>query len=86
MRIQNTEPRTDTADEESRAVRAIQNIAALPGVNYGAIAVATGTSPATVRVVLLTGRLPTRPNSRRALLDFAARNAAARDRRDLVFV
>lgn len=74
------------SEDEAATVRIIQAIAMMPGCNYSAIAIAAGTSPATVRAVLFTGRLPRREHARRSLVDFAQRNAEARERRQLVFV
>ncbi len=73
-------------DEAAWAVRVLQNLATLPGLHYSALAAFTGNSPTTIRAVLLTGQLPKREHARRTLVEFARRNATARERRDLVIV
>jgi len=76
---------TAVADLDDRAVvQAITDLSTMAG--YTVVASASGTAPATVRTVILTGELPRREAPRRALVAFAQRNVGARQRRDLVFV
>jgi hypothetical protein len=67
----------------------IQSLTAIMGrahVHYSGVAYACGVSPATVRHVLATGRMPSRSNARRALEDFVKKNEHAASRSDLRFV
>lgn len=70
--------------DERAAVQALKELSS--HVSYGVVASASGTAPATVRAVILTGALPKREGPRRALIAFASANVGVRERRSLVFV
>jgi hypothetical protein len=71
---------------ETTVIEMLTAIMSRAHVHYSGVAYACGLSPATVRHVLASGRLPSRSNARRSLVDFVTKNASAACRSDLRFV
>ena len=67
-------------------IQALMKIMDRAHVHYSGVAYASGLSPATVRHVLASGRMPSRSNARRALEHFVKKNEQAACRSDLRFV
>lgn len=71
---------------EHTIVEALTAIMGRAHIHYSGVAYACGMSPATVRHILASGRLPGRSNARRAIEDFVKKNEHATSRSDLRFV
>lgn len=73
-------------DFETEAIPTIEAIIKRCGMTYTGLAPFVGVSATTLRHALATGILPDRYNARRAIVDFACRNANAKSRAELRIV